>query len=346
MLHRTIEQIPRLARWWAEMIPGPEVDPEWTTPNRIVLETPSLFLRDFGGGPPGGGQPLLVVAPEVNGSNLADYGEGQSLVVAAKRAGFGRVCVLHWRQVTQETCDRTVDDSILDVERCIEHLGGCVHLLGICQGGWESAIVASRKPDAVASLTLVGSAIDFRAGDGAITRLVDQVPQPVYESIVAASGGVMRGESLRTGFDGLQWFHRAFVEPLSLWNNLDDEAYMERRRRMQGWYRVRKDLPGPQYLQVVDELFRNNKLMQGTFEVLGEPVDLGRISSPVAMVAGTADHISLPEQVFALEPLVASEQTRRFLVPGGHIGILVGGKAHRDHWPEIFGWLRVADAVA
>jgi poly(3-hydroxybutyrate) depolymerase len=345
MLQRTIEQSSRIARWWAELVPGPEVDTTWTTSNRVILETSSFQLRDFGGGAPGGGSPLLIVAPEVNGSNVADYGPGQSLVQAAKASGFGRVCVLHWAQVTEATKDRTVDDSIADVLRCVDELGARVHALGICQGGWEAAIAASIRPEAFASLTLAGSAIDFRVGDGAITRIIDSVPPEAYQSMVASGGGVMRGEVLRSGFDGMQWFNRAFVEPLAIWNHLDDPDFMERRERMQRWYRVRKDLPGPQYLAVVEDLFRHNKLIKGTFEVFGEPVDLGRITCPLALVAGSKDHISLPEQTFALEEHASSEQSRRFLVPGGHIGILVGGRAHRDHWPEIYGWLREVGEV-
>ena len=98
MLQCTIDNVTRAARVWAELTPGPEHDVDWTTPHGVVLKTSSLTLRDFGGGAPGSEHPLLIVAPEVNGSNLADYGPGQSLVAVAKSAGFGRVCVLHWEQ--------------------------------------------------------------------------------------------------------------------------------------------------------------------------------------------------------------------------------------------------------
>ncbi len=350
MLQRTITQsfglATRAARFWNEVVPGPEHEPAWTTPHSVVLEDAAFALRDFGGGAPGSDFPLLIVAPEVNGSTLADYGPGQSLVQVAKGAGFGRVCVLHWKQITTATADRDVDDSIADIVRCIEALGGRAHLVGICQGGWESAIVAAIRPDLVASLTLAGAAIDFRAGDGAITRLVDCVPPAVYRAFVASGGGVMRGELLRFGFDNLQFVRRRLVDPLRLWNNLDNGTHLERRARMDRWYRVAKDLPGPQYLRVVEELFRGNRLIHGTFEVFGAPVDLTRVTCPIAMVAGSADHITLPEQVFAMGDVASSEQAREFLIPGGHIGLVVGSRAQRDHWPSIFEWIRDTAEVA
>ena len=340
MLQRTIEQSSRIARWWAEQVPRAEVDTTWTHPNRVVLETPSLQLRDFGGAEDATGSPLLIVAPEVNGSNLADYGPGQSLVAVAKSAGFGRVCVLHWEQITDATAHRDIDDSIADVVRCIDAIGGRAHLLGICQGGWESAIVAAMWPDKVASLTLAGAAIDFRAGWGAITRLVDQVPEPVYRGMVASGGGVMRGELIRVGFDALQAWNRWVVDPIQLWNRVDDEAYSERRARMDRWYRVRKDLAGPMYLRVVEDLFRHNKLIAGELEVLGRTVDLGDVVCPIAMVAGTHDHITLPEQVWAIEPVASSERTERFEVPGGHVGLVIGSRAQRRYWPDVFAWIK------
>lgn len=340
MLQSTIDHMTRAARHWAELIPGPEHEVEWTTGHRVALRTPALTLRDFGGGAPGSEHPLLMVAPEVNGSNLLDYGPGQSLVQVAKAAGFGRVCVLHWEQITAETAGRDIDDSIADIVRCIDALGGRAHLLGVCQGGWESAIVAALWPEKVASLTLAGAAIDFRAGEGAITRLVDRVPQVVYEGMVASSGGVMRGQALRFGFDALQALNRWVIDRIQLWNRIDDPEYMERRHRMERWYRVRKDLPGPMYLRVVQDLFRENKLIAGELAVLGRTVDLGDVVCPVAMVAGTEDHITLPEQVWAIDAAVSSERTERFEVPGGHIGLVIGGQAQRRWWPDVFSWIR------
>lgn len=340
MLQRTIDNVARAARVWAELTPGSEHEVDWATPHGVVLRTPSLTLRDFGGGAPGSAHPLLFVAPEVNGSNLADYGPDQSLVMVAKAAGFGRVCVLHWEQITEATAHRDIDDSIADVVRCIDALGGRAHLLGICQGGWESAIVAALRPNQVASLTLAGAAIDFKAGGGAITRLTEAVPRQTYEAMVAAGGGVMRGEMIRLGFDALQAWNRWVVDPVQLWNRIDDEDYCERRARMDRWYRVRKDLAGPMYLRVVEDLFRHNQLIRGELEVLGRTVDLAEVVCPVAMVAGTHDHITLPEQVWAAEGAVSSDRTARFEVPGGHIGLVVGGRAQRRYWPEVFAWIK------
>ena len=64
-------------------------------------------------------------------------------------------------------------DASADLEElivAIDDLGGRVNLVGLCQGGWSSAMVAARFPDKVNALVLAGTPIDTDAGDGPIKR--------------------------------------------------------------------------------------------------------------------------------------------------------------------------------
>jgi len=315
-------------------------EPAWHTPSRVLVEDAAHRLRDFGGARGAGGPPLLVVPPEVNHSAIVDFGPRQSLVRAALEAGFPRVAAVEWKSAAAETANRDVDDSIETIQAAIRALGGRAHLVGLCQGGWESAIAAALDPSAVATLTLVAAPIDFHAGRGALRRVVQFTPLPVYEALVRAGGGVMRGEFLVTGFDNLLPFERYLLKPLAVWNRLDDEPWLARFRRLEDWYRWPKDLPGVQYLRVVRELFRQNRLVAGTFEVRGRRVDLGRLAMPLALVAGTKDHITPAEQLFALRDHARAERVLSVEIPAGHIGTFMGTEALRDHWPGVFRWLR------
>jgi hypothetical protein len=60
----------------------PEGDVRWTVPGRVVFRRPGLDLRDFSAPDAPPAVPMLIVAPEVNGAHIADFGEGQSLVRA------------------------------------------------------------------------------------------------------------------------------------------------------------------------------------------------------------------------------------------------------------------------
>jgi poly(3-hydroxybutyrate) depolymerase len=332
----------RALQFWTEIVPGPEAEIAWHTPNEVLHDGPHYRLRRFApsGAPVRDDRPVLIVPPEINGSNLCDYGPDQSLVRVLQDQGFGAVHAIEWCTATAATKDLDVDDSIRAIHRCADALGGRVHLIGICQGGWEAAVATALRPALAHTLTLAAAPIDFRAGDGPLTRLVDATPPSVYAMWVALGGGVMRGELLRAGFTNLKFVERRLLDRWQLWNRLDDEPWMERRHRMGRWYHAKKDLPGRAYLRIVQELFRENRLVAGTFRVLGEDVDLARVTCPLALVAGSQDHITLPEQLWAAEAACRPARTRRFVADAGHVGVVIRHDVERAVWPAICAWLQ------
>ena len=58
---------------------------------------------------------------------------------------------------------------------------------------------------------------------------------------------------------------------------------------------------------------------------------------PLTLMAGATDHITPPDQVFALASLAATpeKQVHRFLSTGGHLGLFMGHEALREHWPPL-----------
>ena len=60
--------------------------------------------------------------------------------------------------------DLEIDNYLAEVVVAIDDLGGRVNLVGLCQGGWVSAMVAARFPEKVNSLVLAGAPIDTDAG--------------------------------------------------------------------------------------------------------------------------------------------------------------------------------------
>jgi len=81
-----------------------------------------------------------------------------------------------------------------------------VHLIGDCQGGWLASIYAALEPDSVATLTVGGAPIDFRAGQGALidyVSLMSSLDVSPYRAMVDAGGGILRGEAMLAGFIAL-----------------------------------------------------------------------------------------------------------------------------------------------
>jgi poly(3-hydroxyalkanoate) synthetase len=63
---------------------------------------------------------------------------------------------------------------------------------------------------------------------------------------------------------------------------------------------------------------------------------------PLNLLGGASDHITPPDQVFALAEFASTpaELVRRDLVPGGHLGLFMGRTALRDHWAPLLAEVR------
>ena len=58
---------------------------------------------------------------------------------------------------------------------------------------------------------------------------------------------------------------------------------------------------------------------------------------PLNLMAGATDHITPPDQVFALATYASTppEQVIRHVSTGGHLGLFMGHEALREHWPRV-----------
>ena len=312
--------------------------PTWTLPNEIVFDAGIARLRDFSQGSTDRVVPTLVLPPQAgHDSCIVDYSAEQSQVREIRDAGLTRVFSLDWLGATPQTKDARVEDYIAVVDRAVEHLGGRVNLVGDCQGGWLAAIWAALRPQQVNTLTIGGAPIDFRVGDGAIAKWVDACAPggslAMYEQLVRSGGGVFKGEHMINGFI-LIGPQNEIGRQVQLLANIDDPAHVARYREFEDWFKHTQDIPGGFYLWIVKHLFRDNELIRGELVVGGERVDLRRIACPLYLLAGTKDHITPPEQVWALDGATSTPRAdvHRSLCTAGHLGLFMGREALRDHW--------------
>jgi poly(3-hydroxyalkanoate) synthetase len=226
-----------------------------------------------------------------------------------------------------------------------------VNLIGVCQGGWLATIYAALHPERVNTLTLAGAPIDFHAGEPVIhevlRRLAPNGDLRFYEALVAFDGGVLKGEHMLAGFVLIQPAAE-ISRQVELLLHLHDPAHVARYQEFENWFKHTQDIPGEFYLWIVRHLFRDNALVSGSLHVRGRQVDLSRIDMPLNLLAGAIDHITPPDQVFALAALAGTppEQVWRAVTAGGHLGLFMGHEALRDHWPRLLaGVLRHSQAV-
>ena len=318
--------------------------PAWATPNRVRLDLDTMTLREF---PPDAGRqtdgiPVIIDAPYAGHSaTIADYAKGQSLVETLATAGIAHLLVTDWKPATEQMKEFDIDKYLAELNVAIDDLGGAAILVGLCQGGWMSAMYAARFPAKVRALVLAGSPIDTHAGNGPLKRMVHDLPPSFYEEMVAASGGLMRGQTMLAGWKNMHPGEQYLGKFIDLYDHVEDPKYLKRTETFERWYENPIDLPGRYYLQAINLLFRENRLAHGTFTALGRRVTLRDVTCPLYLLAGEADDITTKEQVFAATRLVGTSpaQIAQALVPGGHIGLFMGSRTLTESWPPIAAWL-------
>jgi poly(3-hydroxybutyrate) depolymerase len=316
--------------------------PSWSTPHEVVFEAPVARLRDFStAGSKDGVVPTLVLPPQAgHDSCIVDYSPQQSQMRTVLDAGLTRAFSLDWIGASAQTRDATIDDYLAVVDRAVEHAGGLVNLIGDCQGGWLATIYAALAPERVNTLTIAGAPIDFHAGEPVIGAVMERMAPggdlSAYRALVAAGGGTLRGDHMLAGFIMIKPDSEV-ARQAQLLANIHDPEHVARYREFEDWFKHTQDIPGAFYLWIVEHLFRDNELVRGELEVAGERVDLARIECPLNLLGGATDHITPPDQVFALADAASTPEvdvTRR-VTSGGHLGLFMGHDALSEHWPPL-----------
>ena len=322
-------------RFWSEV--ATRRKPEWSTPHEIVREWPIARLRDFTDGATDRVIPTLVLPPQAgHDSCIVDFSPDQSQMQTIREAGLTRAFSLDWAGATQQTKDAGIEDYLDVIGQSIERLGGRVNLIGDCQGGWLATIYSALHPEQINTLTIAGAPIDFHGGEPLIHAWVEAMKLDFYHGLVAAGGGVLRGDYMIAAFVALEP-QAELSKHLQLLTGLHDAGFLARHRHFEYWYKHTQDIPGRFYLWIVEHLFRNNDLLHGELEIEGQLVDLKRIACPLNLFAGAKDHITPPDQVYALGDVVSTppDQVRRRLSDGGHLGLFMSHEALRTHWPPV-----------
>lgn len=316
-----------------------QLRPRLATANEVRLDLRTMTVRDYGGP---GGLPTLVDAPYAGHSAMiADYHKGQSLVETLLANGVGRVLLTDWKSATDDMKDLEIDNYLADMVVAIDDLGGRVNLVGLCQGGWLSTMIAARFPDKVNALVLAGAPIDTDAGNGPIKAMAHRTPLSFYQELVQLGGGLMKGKFMLQGWKNMHPGQHYIQDYIDLYEHIDDPAYVAKEETFNSWYENPIDLPGRWYLQAIRLLFKENQLAKGQFMGLGRRLDLRAITCPTYLLAGASDDITTPEQVLDAAKYIGtpSDKIVSKTVPGGHIGLFMGSSTLRNHWPAIGSWI-------
>lgn len=288
--------------------------------------------------------PLLLIFALINRPYILDLRPGNSFVEYMVQQGYD-VYLLDWGAPGPEDQHLKLDDYALDyLPRAIRKLKAVsgspeFSLLGWCVGGLITTLYAALRPaDGLRNLLLLTTPVDFSdKQSGGFMAMVDE--QHLDVDRMLAQFGNMPGELIDYAAKALRPMDSYIGIYLRLWDNLDDPRIVESWHTMNTWVRDVIPFAGAAYRQLIVDLYRQNRLINGTLMVRGERVDLSHIRASLLNVIAESDHIAPPCQSESLMSKVGSEDAQMLKVAGGHIGVMTGSGAVKRTWPQIDAWL-------
>ena len=294
--------------------------------------------------------PVLIVYGLIGRYTMIDLQEDRSLVRNLLSRGVD-LYVVDWGHPTRADQNLTLDDYVnWYLADCVEHICDRVghegiSILGICEGGVFSTLYAVQNSERVKNLILTITPIDFHGDqrdpndshgflnvwtrnleDSDIRKLVDifgNLPGELTASIF----------QMMTPVRTLTKYNRDLMAVIS-----NDDSLLNF-LRMEKWLADRPDHPGAAALQWLIELYKENRLINGTLELSGKPARLEALTMPVLNIYAEHDHIIPPPCSTRLRNFVGTDDYTELALPGGHVGVYVSRKCQGILGNTLFEWL-------
>lgn len=267
------------------------------TPGKVIHQSELLELIQYA--PQTGtvkATPVMIVPPQINKFYVWDLAPGRSIIEHLVQQGFS-VFTVSWRNPGADQAGLGLEDYVgaLDVaSRVVVDVSGSaqLHLAGACSGGITTSTLlgywAVKGIERARSVTLLVTILDTDGVRDTSMGLFTNLETLNLAKALSRSKGVVNGTDLAKVFAWLRpndliwayWVNNYLMgnEPpvfdVLYWNS--DTTRMT--ARLHGDY--------------VALMERNGLTRGGDLVVLGEAVDLGRVTCDAYVLGGTTDHIT------------------------------------------------------
>lgn len=294
--------------------------------------------------------PMVICYGLFGRQTMIDLQEDRSLVRNLLMDGID-VYVVDWGNPTRADQYLNFDDY---VERylgsCVEHVYEAndnkpVNVFGICEGGTFASMLAAFRPELFSGLALAITPIDFHGdqknfwqGEGFLNSWIGNLSKDDI-NLVIDTHGMLPGEMTGAIFSSLTPIASMTKYNIGLARMEGNEPMMLNFLRMEKWIADRPDHPGEAARQWLNDLYRENLLVKGEFELCGEKLDLSKISCPVINIYAEQDHIIPVSCSKALHKFIPKTHYEEIGFPGGHVGVFVSRKAQGVVAGGLVNWL-------
>jgi len=106
------------------------------------------------------------------------------------------------------------------------------------------------------------------------------------------------------------------------------------------WLYDSAPIVGEIYREFVKYCYQENLFIKNELKIDRQLVDLGNISVPFLNVMAQKDDLVAPDSSRALNNVIGSKDKSTIEYPSGHVGLIIGHRAHTEVWPKVADWLK------
>ncbi|MFB6084243.1 MAG: PHA/PHB synthase family protein [Halorientalis sp.] len=285
--------------------------------------------------------PILIVYALINKPYILDLQPERSVVRRLLEAGHD-VYLIDWNEPSRMDQFLTLDDYVNRyIHNCVEEVAERsdneqINVLGYCMGGTMTAMYAALHPEKVNAMALMAAGLYFDDTGGVLEEWgSDEYYDP--EDVTDAFGNVP-STMLDVGFALMDPVDNFVSKYVRLYDNLENEDFVENFARMERWLDEGIDLAGAAYEQFLSDIYQDNKLYENELYLDGKHVDVSNIDMPLLQLMGEYDHLIPAAASKPFNDVVGSDDIETIEYPTGHIGLSVSGSSHEDVWPRAAEW--------
>ncbi len=306
-------------------------------------------------------RPIVIVDPRAgHGGGIGGFKPDSQVGVAFKRGHPVYFVAFHQEPIPHQTLAMVADAEaafLREIERLHPKSPKPV-VVGNCQGGWATAILAATNPDLTGPIVLNGAPMSYWAGKVGqdLMRYSGGLVGGALPAMVAGdvSGGIFDGADLVLNFEGLNPARNWFGKYFDLYQNVD--TGVDRFLKFERWWGGFYLLTTEEITWIVENLFVGNKLPKNTAQLEpGRPIDLKNIKAPIICFASHGDNITPPAQALdwimdcyaTEEEIQIRGQKILYMLHDqiGHLGIFVSASIANRETSEMADVLEIIEAL-
>jgi polyhydroxyalkanoate synthase len=219
-----------------------------------------------------------------------------------------------------------------------------VSLLGYCWGGDLALMYAAIHPEKVKNLITIATPGDFGLDDSLLSVWTKAIKEDYLLNAFGNFPGIVLNAAfiLRNPIEYSHKYFHFFEQP----RNLQDAAEFT---ATETWLYDSPPIIGGIYKEFTEYCYRQNLLIKSKMKIEeandkdnDKAINLKNVNMPFLNIIAKRDDLVAPSSSKALNDALTESQDNDLIeFNSGHVGLMIGKKAHKELWPKVGVWLRM-----